>query len=73
MFETVKDTLTQLMRIKPENIHENSHLRDDLNLDSLMILELVLELESVLDVEIDDSEVATFFTISDVVKTLELK
>lgn len=73
MFEKVRTIISQLMRIDLELITQETHLRDDLNFDSLMILELVLELESELDIEIEDAEVATFTRVADVVKILETK
>ncbi|NLA78761.1 MAG: acyl carrier protein [Erysipelothrix sp.] len=73
MFEKVRTIISQLMRIDLELITLETHLRDDLNFDSLMILELVLELESELDIEIEDAEVATFTRVADVVKILETK
>lgn len=73
MFEKVRTIISQLMRIDLELITQETHLRDDLNFDSLMILELVLELESELDIEIEDAEVATFTRAADVVKILETK
>jgi|LSQX01.3.fsa_nt_gb acyl carrier protein len=73
MFEKVRTIISQLMRIDLELITLETHLRDDLNFDSLMILEMVLELESELDVEIEDAEVAAFARVVDVVKILKTK
>ena len=73
MFEKVRTIISQLMRIDLELITQETHLRDDLNFDSLMILEMVLELESELDVEIEDAEVAAFARVVDVVKILKTK
>ncbi len=73
MFEKIKEVTAHLMRIDESKIQMESHLREDLGFDSLMILELVLELESTFDIAIDDHEVATFFHVEDVVTCVEAK
>ncbi len=71
MFEQIRETIAQLMRIEKSSITLESHLKNDLGFDSLMILELVLELESVFDIEIDDSQIKPLVLVSDVVKTVQ--
>lgn len=72
MFEQIKEIIAQLMRIEKTSIFLESHLKNDLGFDSLMILELVLELENVFDIEIDDSQIKSFVLVSDVVNIVQL-
>ena len=44
---------------------------DDLNADSLDIVELIMALEDELDMEIPDEEVEKFVTVADVVKFIK--
>ena len=56
---------------KPENLSAQTSFKEDLNVDSLDVVEIVMALEEFFDVEIDDEEVLKFNTIGDVVKYIE--
>lgn len=73
MFEQVKTIIIDLMHLNPDQVSEQSNLKDDLTFDSLMILELVLELESHFDVQIDDQEVKTFHHVYDIINCIKHK
>lgn len=55
----------------PENLSAQTSFKEDLNVDSLDVVEIVMALEEFFDVEIDDEEVLKFNTIGDVVKYIE--
>ncbi len=56
---------------KSENLSAQTSFKEDLNVDSLDVVEIVMALEEFFDVEIDDEEVLKFNTIGDVVKYIE--
>ena len=59
------------LNTKPENLSAQTSFKEDLNVDSLDVVEIVMALEEFFDVEIDDEEVLKFNTIGDVVKYIE--
>ena len=56
-----------------DKIEVDHDLRRDLGLDSLQSMELVLNLESVFDIEISDEEIQALETVGDVVRLVEEK
>ncbi len=73
MYEQVKTIIVDLMHLNPDQVSEQSNLKDDLTFDSLMILELVLEIESHFNVQISDQEVKEFRDVSDVINCIKQK
>lgn len=73
MFEQVKDALVESLNIDGEDIKLDSHLKDDLGIDSLAAVELSLDLETEFDVEISDEELAALVSVEDIVKLIESK
>lgn len=73
MFEQVKDALVESLNIDGEEIKLESHLKEDLGIDSLAAVELSLDLETEFDVEISDEELAALVTVEDIVKLIESK
>ena len=72
MFEQVKEVLVDALNLDESEIELTSTLKD-LGVDSLAVVELVLELESTFDVEIGDDELPNLHTVEDVVKLIESK
>ena len=65
MFEKVKALIADKL-----SINESAFI-DDLNADSLDIVELIMALEDELDMEIPDDEAEKFVTVGDVVKFIK--
>lgn len=55
----------------PESLTAETSFKDDLNVDSLDVVEIVMALEEFFDIEIDDDEVLKFNTVGDVVRYIE--
>ena len=55
--------VAELMDVSPETLSEETSFRKDLNMDSLDLYELVLELETVFDGRIKQEDVASIQTI----------
>ena len=66
MFEKVKEIIAEKLSINEDDITMDSSFVDDLNADSLDLVELMMALEDELDTEIPDEEAENFKTVGDV-------
>ncbi|MCI6692760.1 MULTISPECIES: acyl carrier protein [unclassified Clostridium] len=71
MFERVREIIAEKLSINEDEITMESSFLDDLNADSLDLVELMMALEDELDTEIPDEEAEGFKTVGDVVKYLK--
>ena len=71
MFEKVKTILRQYTDV--ETIEETSMLQADLGLNSLDVVELVVEFEDTFHIEIADRDLTKFVSVKDIVEYLETK
>ena len=67
MFEKIQEIIADKLSIDIEEITSDSSFIDDLNADSLDIVELIMALEDELEMEIPDEVVENFKTVGDVV------
>ena len=72
IFELVRDRLADILEIDPGSIHEGDSFADDLEADSLALIELVEALEEELGersvgFHIDDEDLADLKTVRDAV------
>jgi acyl carrier protein len=67
MFEKIQEIIADKLSVDAQDITLDSSFIDDLNADSLDIVELIMALEDELDLEIPDEEVEGFKTVGDVV------
>ena len=68
MFEKIKEIIADKLSISEDEITMDSAFLEDLNADSLDIVELIMALEDELDMEIPDEDAEGFVTVGDVVK-----
>ena len=68
MFEKIQEIIADKLSIDAEEITLDSSFIDDLNADSLDIVELIMALEDELEMEIPDEDVENFKTVGDVVE-----
>ena len=68
MFEKVREIIADKLSISEDEITMDSSFLEDLNADSLDIVELIMALEDELDREIPDEDAEGFVTVGDVVK-----
>ncbi|PID82628.1 MAG: acyl carrier protein [Clostridiales bacterium] len=66
-FEAVKEIIINNLGIEGETISLESHLQDDLGIDSLDAVELAMEIEEVTGVKIPDEDFANMKTVGDIV------
>ena len=71
MFEKVQAILAKQLRLDAAKITLESQIKKDLGADSLDILQLLMRIEDQYGIVIPDKALATFTTVSDVVKYLE--
>lgn len=71
MFEKVREIIAEKLSINEDEITMDSSFLDDLNADSLDLVELMMALEDELDTEIPDEEAEGFKTVGDVVRYLK--
>lgn len=69
----VKGVLVDSLDIEEEKITMESNLIDDLDIDSLELVDLTMEFESEFDVEIEDDEVEKIKTVGDIVNLVKSK
>ena len=72
MFEVIKEVLSEQLGVE-EDIKLDSKLREDLNIDSLLAVQLSVLLENKYDIDITEEELGKLVTIKDVIDLLEAK
>ena len=69
VFEEIKKIIVSKT---DKQIELTSNLRD-LGIDSLELLDFIVETENLFNIQIDDNELLNLYTIDDVVKAIETK
>ncbi|MEI3606673.1 acyl carrier protein [Pseudogracilibacillus sp. SE30717A] len=73
VFERVKEIIVEQLDVEESQITMEASFRDDLEADSLDVVELVMELEDEFDLEIADEEAENINTVGDAVNYIEDK
>lgn len=71
IFEKVKEVTAEQLEIEPEAVTLDAAFIDDLEADSLDIVELMMELEETFDIEIPDEDAEKISTVGDVVEYIK--
>ncbi len=71
VFERVKEIIVEQLDVEEDKVTLEASFRDDLEADSLDVVELVMELEDEFDLEISDEEAEKIATVGDAVKYIE--
>ena len=71
MFQQVQKVIAEQLNIDADRVKPESRLIEDLEADSLDVVELVTELEMNYDIEIPDEAMTTLATVQDVVNYIE--
>ena len=66
VFERVRDHLAVELAVDGSSIQDNTRFKEDLNADSLHLVELVVELEDTYGIRIPDDEAAKLDTVGKV-------
>ena len=67
IFEKVREVISNVLGIEPEDITMGSSFTEDLGADSLDVVELIMDLQEEFDIEIPDEEAEKVQTVGDVV------
>lgn len=63
--------LAEYMKRDPASIDVSHHLRDDLGLDSMAVIELLYKIEEAFDLQIPDQDLPRLTTVAAVAKYVE--
>ncbi|NLY67002.1 MAG: acyl carrier protein [Tissierellia bacterium] len=67
VYEKIKLIISEQFSIDDEEITMETSFKDDLNADSLDLVELIMALEDEFELEVDDAEVENIQTVGDAV------
>jgi acyl carrier protein len=70
-FERVRDIIVDQLGVDPEEVNMNANFREDLEADSLDLVELIMRFEEEFGGDISDEEAQTIVTVGDAVKHLD--
>lgn len=73
VFDSVKEIIVEQLDVEESQITMEASFRDDLEADSLDVVELVMELEDEFDLEIADEEAENINTVGDAVNFIKEK
>lgn len=71
MLETLRKIITMYAEIDPGEITPESDIRNDLGLNSLTLMNLIVEVEDRYNIEIPEEAAIEFETVGDVIAYLE--
>lgn len=71
MFEEVKRILNEYACVDEDLITPSSNLTTDLNLNSLDVVNVIVEFEETFGIEIDEEDIRSFTTVGDIVNYIE--
>jgi len=70
-FERVRDIIVEQLGVEPEKVTMEANFRDDLEADSLDLVELIMAFEEEFGGEISDEEAEQIRTVGEAVQYLE--
>jgi acyl carrier protein len=71
VFERTKDIIVELLGVDPDKITVKASFREDLEADSLDLVELIMAFEEEFGGEISDDEAQKITTVGEVVQYIE--
>ena len=72
-FEQVKSIIVELLAVDPAKVTKEARFREDLEADSLDLVELIMEFEDEFGGEISDEDAQKITTVGDAITFLEEK
>lgn len=71
MRDTVLKLIADEFNMEVSDLREDMSFQDDLNADSIELVELIMSIEDELDVQVDDEKIEELKTIGDVLEYVE--
>lgn len=68
---TIKKSIATIANLDPADIPDNASYKDDLNLDSLTILEIAVDAEFQFQIKIPDEQLSDLRTVEDTVRAVQ--
>ncbi len=66
-FDQVKGIIVEQLGVSPDEVREEASFQEDLNADSLDLVELIMSMEDKFGVKIPDEDAEKILTVSDAV------
>ena len=67
----IEKILADRLNVDISTITDESHIVDDLNADSLSVVEVIMDIESEYEVEIPDEDAENLWTVADIKEWVE--
>ena len=71
--EKIRETIINLLKLKPQELKDNEKLCDGIGADSTELVELVIALEKAFGVKLSSKEVTKFCAVDDIERTIQSK
>ena len=71
MRDTILKLIADEFNMEVSDLREDMSFQDDLNADSIELVELIMSIEDELDVQVDDEKIEELKTIGDVLEYVE--
>ena len=71
VYEKIVEIIAVQFNVEEDSLNRDTSFRDDLNADSLDLVELVMAIEDEFDLEVEDEAMEDIETIGDVVESIE--
>lgn len=71
IFEKVRKIICEQFDLEEDNVTADTLLEDDLEADSLDLVDLVMSFEDEFQIEVPDEEIENIKTVGDIVKYIE--
>ncbi|WP_299597946.1 acyl carrier protein [uncultured Microbulbifer sp.] len=71
IFTQLKDILVEMFEVEPDDVSEDAHLSDDLDIDSIDAVDLIVRLKELTGKKIAPEEFKSVRTVGDVVTAIE--
>ena len=71
MFEKIRDLIVEEVGVDEEQVTMDASFKNDLNIDSLDLVEMVMTLEEEFDVEIPSEDLENIDTVGDLINYIE--
>lgn len=73
MFEKIKKILVEQLGVAEERVTMEANIVEDLEADSLSVMQIIMELEEEFGLTVEDEDVNNLRTVGDIVKYCESK
>lgn len=71
VYEKITEIIAVQFNVEEDSLNKDTSFRDDLNADSLDLVELIMAIEDEFDLEVDDEGMEDIETVGDVVESIE--